>query len=92
MELGRFFQRAGQILSESVGGAARTVDQDFESRKAEYNRFAKEFAALWKKLDLYFKAVREDAMAYEKIAQGSKVLYAGYGAAFVLFCAFVWAF
>ncbi len=46
-------------LALGVGGQVRTVDQDFEARKAEYGRFAKEYALLWRRLEQYFKQIKE---------------------------------
>lgn len=74
-ELGRFFSRAGQRVAESVGGAKHTVDSDYESRKGEYKKFAEHFAQLWKRLDVYFKAVKEDSTAWQRVSEGSMACY-----------------
>jgi hypothetical protein len=75
--LGKFFQRAAQKVQESVGGQPKTVDGDFESRKAEYKRFTNEYGILFRRLEYYFKQIKEDARNYEKVAETSRAIYNG---------------
>ncbi len=76
--LGKFFERAAHKISETVGNQPRTVDQDFEARKAEFKRFTTEFTQLWRRLELYFKDIKEDAKNFERIAESSKSIYNGH--------------
>lgn len=63
-------------MQESVG-APKTVDGDFESRKAEYKRFTTEYGVLFRRLEHYFKQIKEDARNFEKVTETTRSIYTG---------------
>jgi hypothetical protein len=48
MSLKTFFDRAAQKMSEAVSSAPKTVDGEFEAKKAMFKQFEKEFGSLFR--------------------------------------------